>query len=201
MKRLLLIFGVLVAAGGFLGINARAAETDMLQRVIEVPGATKEKIFDKVRTWSETYAQSISSDPKSGVIVAKGEISYPSPTVDRVQYTILFKMKNTIQNNKVAVAFEDVMLKAPKSYLAESVGVSQPFIGGEVVPVKSKKDKMAADNILNYVTDNLGDTLLNKTESASTLERCKECGLLTTTPAEMKEHMKGHSGQKPAPKE
>jgi hypothetical protein len=201
MKRLLLIFGMLVAVGGFLGIKARAAETDMLQRVIEVPGATKEKIFDKVRTWSERYAQSISSDPKSGVIVAKGEISYPSPTVDRVQYTILFNMKNTIQNNKVAVAFEDVMLKAPKSYLVESVGVSQPFTGGEVVPVKSKKDKMAADNILNYVTDNLGDTLLNKTETASTLERCKECGSLTTTPAEMEEQMKGHSDQKPSPKE
>ena len=201
MKRLLLIFGVLVAAGGFLGINARAAETDTLQRVIEVPGATKEKIFDKVRTWSETYAQSISSDPKTGVIVANGEIAYPSPTIDRIQYTILFKMKNTIQDNKDVVAFEDVKLKAPESYLAESVGASKPYIGGEVVAVKSKKDLTAANNILSYVANNLGDNLLNKTDTACPIEKCRECGLLTTTPAEMKEHMKGHSGEKTSPKE
>ena len=201
MKRLLLIFGMLVAVGGFLGIKARAAETDMLQRVIEVPGATKEKIFDKVRTWSETYAQSISSDPKTGVIVANGEIAYPSPTIDRIQYTILFKMKNTIQDNKDVVAFEDVKLKAPESYLAESVGASKPYIGGEVVAVKSKKDLTAANNILSYVANNLGDNLLNKTDTACPIEKCRECGLLTTTPAEMKEHMKGHSDQKPSPKE
>jgi len=163
MKRLLLIFGMLIATGAFLGITTQAAETVLMKRVIEVPGATKEKIFDKVRTWSEMYAQSFSSDPKSGVIVANGEISYPSPTVDRIQYTILFKMKNTIENNKDTVAFEEVMLKVPKSYLTESVGASTPFIGGEVVPVKSKKDIAAANNVLNYLADNLGDNLMNKT--------------------------------------
>lgn len=104
-------------------------------------------------------------------------------------------------NNKVAVAFEEVMLKAPKSYLTESVGASPPFIGGEVVPVKSKKDVAAANNVLNYVANNLGDNLMNKTETASYIEKCRECGLLTTSPAEMKEHMKGHGGETTAPKE
>jgi len=201
MKRSVLIFGMLLVIGAFLGNTVRAAEPVLMKKVIEVPNATKEKIFEKVRTWSETYVQSYSSDLKSGVVVANGEISYPAPTIDRIQYTILFKMKNTIQNNKDTVAFEDVMLKAPRSYLTESVGAAPPFIGGEVAPIKSKKDIAAANNVLNYVANNLGDNLMNKSASACPIEKCRECGLLATSPAEMKEHMKGHGGHQSAPKE
>ncbi len=192
MKRLFLTLGMLVVTGVFVGTSAYA-ENLTVKKVIEVPGATKEQLFQKVLEWPERYGRFYSADENSGVIVTNGEIEYPSPPIDRIQYSFLFKIKNSIQKNKVTVAFEDVMLKTHKSYVAESVA-GQPYIGGEVGPVQSKKDIAAANKILNYVATNLADYLHSKATTSCPMERCKECGLLCTSPEQMKEYMKLHGG-------
>lgn len=197
MKKLFMTLCMLVAAVAFFGASVNA-ETVAVKKVIQVPGATKEQLFQKVRTWSERYGQSYSTDAKSGVIMVNGEIAYPSPPIDRIQYAFPFKMKNNIQNNIVTVTFDDVMLKAPKSYLPESVGAATPFIGGEVGPVKSKKDVTVVTNSLNLIATNLESFLLNKTGTA-TLMRCPDCGVLCTSPEQMKEHMKVHEHMKGHP--
>lgn len=102
MKRLFLTLGMLVAMGAVIGTSAYA-ENLAVNKVIKVPGATREQLFQKVRTWSERYGRSYSADGKSGVIVANGEIEYPSPPIDRIQYSFLFKIKNSVRKNKVAV--------------------------------------------------------------------------------------------------
>ncbi len=198
MKKLYLALGMIIGAISFLGMPALAAETVTVKRVIEVPGATQKQVFDRARTWSETYGSISSVDPNTGVIVANGEITYPSPPVDRIQYTVLFKVKNSIEKNKSTVTFEDVKLKAPRSYTAESTGAGTPYTGGEITEVKSAKDIAAANKALSYVADNLGDSLLGKTQSACPLAKCPECPTLATSPEEMKEHMKTHEH---APKE
>lgn len=187
-----------VATGAFLAVSAHA-DTIAANKVIEVPGATKEQIIQKVRTWAGKYSRDYND--KTGTITANGEIAYPSPPIDRIQYTFLFKMKNKIQNNRDTVTFEEVMLKAPVSYLPADTGAGPTTIGGEIEPVKSKKDIAAANKILNYITVNLEDYLHNKAATACPMERCKECGLLCTSPEEMKEHMKSHTGHESAPKQ
>lgn len=198
MKKVFLTFGMFIVTAAFLGMTAQAAQTVAVKKVIEVPGASGGQVFDKARGWSETYGSISSADPKAGVIVSNGEIAYPSPPIDRIQYTILFKMKNSVQNNKDTVTFEDVMLKAPKSYITESVGASTDYTGGEITEVKSGKDVAAANKALDYVANNLGDYLLDKTATASPLVKCPVCPTLTTSPGELKEHMKTHE---PATKE
>lgn len=192
MKKVFLAFGMLIATAAFLGISAQAAQTVAVKKVIEVPGASSGQVFDKARSWGETYGNVSSADPKSGVLVSSGEIAYPSPPVDRIQYTILFKAKSSVQNNKDTVTFEDVMLKAPISYTTESVGASTPYTGGEITEVKSGKDIAAANKALDYVATNIGDYLLGKTETTCPLVKCPECPALATSPEEIKEHMKTH---------
>lgn len=192
MKKVFLAFVMPIVTATFFAIGAQAAQTVAVKKVIEVPGASSGQVFDKARNWGETYGNVSSADPKSGVLVTSGEIAYPSPSVDRIQYTILFKAKSSVQNNKDTVTFEDVMLKAPKSYITESVGASTEYTGGEVTEVKSGKDVAAANKALDYVATNLGDYLLGKTETACPLVKCPVCPELTTSPAEMKEHMKTH---------
>ncbi len=192
MRKLFLTLGMFFGTLTFIGMPAQAAESVTVKKVIEVPGASQEQVFEKARTWSETYGSISSVDPKAGVIVTNGEITYPSPPVDRVQYTILFKVKNSVEKNKSTVTFEDVKLQAPKSYITESVEETKPYTGGEITEVKSGKDIAAANKALNYVADNLGDYLLGKTQTASPLAKCPVCPTLATSPEEMKEHMKTH---------
>ena len=192
MRKLFLALGMFIGTLIFMGRPVQAAETVTVKKVIDVPGATQEQVFEKARKWSETYGSVSSADPKAGVVVATGEITYPSPPVDRVQYTILYKVKNSVENNKSTVTFEDVRLQAPKSYIAESVGATRDYTGGETTEVKSGKDIAAANKALNHVADNLGDYLLGNTQTTSPLLKCPVCPTLTTSPEEMKEHMKTH---------
>lgn len=206
MKKLFLTLCMFVATVAFLAASTHA-ETVAVKKVIKVPGTTKEQIIQKVRTWSMRYARFYSADVKSGVIVANGEIAYPSPPIDRIQYTFLFKMKNKIQNNEDTVTFEEVMLKAPVTYLPSNTGAGPTTIGGEAEPVKSRNDIAAANKILNYIAVNLEDYLHNKTVTTCPMERCPECGVLCISPKEMKEHMKthehmkGHTEHESAPKQ
>jgi hypothetical protein len=202
MKKLILSFGALIATVVFLGTPAQA-ETFAVKRVIEVPGYSKEKILDKVSGWSGRYLSDHKTDKNSGAIIANGEIAYPSPPENRIQYTIVFKMKNTVQDNRVAVAFDEVMLKSPETYTSLNTGAFSPFIGGETAPVESGKDIAAANKALNLLADNLERFLLGKEESGSPLMQCPHCRLLGASPEEMKEHMQRHehiTGQGTAPK-
>jgi len=201
MKKLFLTLTMLMATVAFLGRSAYA-ETVILTKVIEVPGATTEQLIQKVCSWVGKYGRFYSIDEKSAVIVANVEIFYPSPRpIDRFKYTFLIKIKNTIQNDKDTVTFEEVMLKAPRYYMAESVGAATPYYGGEVTPVKSKRDIAAANKIFQYVAVNLEDYMHSKASTACPMGRCPECGILQTSPKEINEHVKTHGGHESVPEQ
>lgn len=186
MKRIFLTLFMLVATVGFIGPSAYG-DTFTGKKVIEVPGATKAQLIQQVRKWSEKYGKCYCADEESGVIVTNAEIAYPSPPIDRIQHRFLFKIKNTVQNNRDTLEFEEIMLQSPTTY---STSDTLPTaIGGEIKEVKSDKDMAAANKAMNYVASNLTDYLQGKTGTSSSMERCPECGILGT-PQEMQEHMK-----------
>ena len=195
MKRMLVTLGMLITSVALYGMTAQA-ETFPVTKVIEVPGATEKQVMDKVATWTGSYGQASQVDAKTGTITTKGEITYPSPPVDRIQYTIAYDMKNTIQGNKNTVTFENVMLKSPTNYLTES----DEAIAGKASPVKTDQDRAAATSRLTYVADNLEAYLLAKSEASCPLVKCPECPVMGTSPEEMKEHMKSHPEHGTTPK-
>lgn len=186
MKKLMLSFGMLITTIAF-GMAAQAG-TFPVTKVIEVPGATKDQIVDKVSAWAGSYAQDSKVDARTGVVTSKGMIVYPAPPVDRIQYVIAFDMKNTVTDNKNTVTFDNVVLKSPTTYSAET---GEAF-AGSTMPVKSEKDVAAATSRLTYVADNLEAYLLGKGAGSCPLTKCPECAVLCPTSDEMKEHMKTH---------
>jgi hypothetical protein len=136
---------------------------------IVVAGATKEQIYNKVRDWTKRYTISSREEPSSGLIVSTGEIMYPSPTIDRIQHSFIFTMKNTIQGNKDMVAFESIQLKTPTTYLSES----SEEIAGKVIPVESERDIIAARKVLSRLTDNLEADLLAKNDEGCILSNVR----------------------------
>ncbi|MHC1697928.1 MAG: hypothetical protein AB9919_07725 [Geobacteraceae bacterium] len=195
MKKLIMTLGMFLATVAFSGMAAQA-KTLAVNKVIAVPGATSAQVLEKVKTWAGMYGRYYNIDAKTGVVVASGEISYPSPSIDRIQYTILFEMKNKIQGNKDTVTFEKVMLKSPVSYISSD---GNEEIASQTVPVKAKKDVAAATKVLNHIADNLEAYLLAKSDAACPLEKCPDCQLLTPSSEEMKEHMKTHEHMKGHP--
>jgi hypothetical protein len=199
MKKLIMTLGMFLTTIALYGLTAQA-ETIAITKVISVPGANKEQVLEKVQTWSGKYGRSYNVDAKTGIVVASGEIIYPSPSIDRIQYTILFEMKNRIQGNKDTVTFEKVMVKSPTNYLEYGEAIA-----GQASPVKSKKDVAAATKILTHVANNLEAYLFGKSTEACSLVKCPECAVLCPSSEEMKEHMKvhehmkGHPGQETAP--
>jgi hypothetical protein len=194
MKKLMLILGMFITTVVLYGVTAQA-ETFAVTKVIEVPGASETQVMDKVNAWAGSYAQASQFDAKTGIITIRGESTYPSPPLDRIQYTVAFDMKNTIQGNKDTVTFENVMLKSPTTYLPDS----SEEIPGQASPVTADRDRSAAASRLTYVTDNLEAYLLGKSDAASPLVKCQECGVLSPSSDEMKEHMKVHPGHGTVP--
>jgi hypothetical protein len=193
MKKLFLILGMFITTIALYGVTAQAG-TFGVTKVIEVPGATDKQVMDKVSAWAGSYAQASQVDARTGIVTVKGEITYPSPPVDRVLYTIAFEMKNTVQGDKDIVTFDKVMLKSPKEYLEYG-----PPIAGQTSKLESDKDIAAATSRLTYVTDNLETYLLGKSDAACPLVKCPECSVLCPTSEEMMEHMKTHPEHGTAP--
>jgi hypothetical protein len=198
MKKLIIILGVFIAAAGFYGVSAQA-ESVSVNKVIEVPGANSEQLLDLVSSWAGRYAQSYVVDPKTGLVLASGEITYPSPPIDRIQYTIPFEMKNSIQGNKNTVTFEKVMLKSPTTYLPSDTGAGPTSIKGKLEPIESKSDIATANKVLTHIADNLESYLLKKSDAGCPLFKCPNCKLLCPSSEDMKEHMKTHEGTKVLP--
>lgn len=187
MKKLIMTFGMFLATIALSGLTAQA-ETVAVKKVITVPGATKAQVVEKVKDWAGKFGRYYNVDAKTGIVTANGEITYPSPSIDRIKYTILFEMKNTIQGNKDTVTFEKVMLKSPEVFLSDS----NQTIAGSTEKIKAKRDVAAATKVLNHIADNLEAYLLAKSDAACPLEKCPHCKLLAPSSEEMKEHMKTH---------
>jgi hypothetical protein len=194
MKRLILILGMFITTIALYGVTAQA-ETFAAAKVIEVPGATEKQVMEKVNTWAGSYAQASRVDAKTGIITIKGESTYPSPPLDRIQYTIAFELKNTIQGNKDTVTFENVMLKSPTTYLPDS----SEEIPGQATPVIADRDRSAVTSRLTYVTENLEAYLLGKSTESCPLVKCPDCSVVSPSSEEMKEHMKVHPEHGTAP--
>ncbi|HKZ16091.1 MAG TPA: DUF4468 domain-containing protein [Geobacteraceae bacterium] len=194
MKRLFLLLFLLVA--GCAGIQKVPQEQTMtITKVVQVPGMTKDEIFNKTNEWVTENLQAVSADIKSGIILAEGEVDYPAPDADRVDYTFVFTMKNEIREDKNYVTFGNIMLKFPTPYISEAYTV-QKYTGGEEIRVTSERDRQAAEKALEHIAGNLSKYLKG---TAEPLVRCATCGAIFTSPECLTEHLKHHPQHRTVP--
>jgi len=196
MKKLILLFLLFVA--GCAGVE-KLPQKQMLSitSVIEVPGMAKERIFNKTGEWVAKYLQFANADVTSGIILARGEVCYPSRDKNRAQHTIVFTMKNIIRDNRNEVTFMDIMLKSPGQYISEAFTV-QEYKDYENIPVVSERDIEATRNALRYIVDNLADYLKG---TARPLTEFPACGAIITSPEGTTDYLKHHPELKAMPVE
>lgn len=154
-----------------------AGKDVIVSKVVVVPGANKEQIFDKVCDWSRRYTRSSCVDKSTGTIVSAGEISYPSSTIDRIQYTFLFTVKNSVQGNRNTVSFEKILMQSPTVYDSEN----NAEIPGKTCQITSERDRTAAKKALTYLTDKLESYLLTGSDEGHVIIRCPSCEIVSSS--------------------
>jgi hypothetical protein len=154
MRKLFLFFLLLLT--GCAGMQAAPQEQTMsISKIIVVPGASEEQIYNNTKGWVNMFVQLKNADSNTGIILAKGEVAYPSPPIDRIEYTFVFTMKNEIRDNKDTVTFEKIMLRSPKQYLPLDTGAGEKYIPSTESTPTAKRDVEAAQNAIGYIADNL----------------------------------------------
>lgn len=129
-----------------------------IQKVIDVPGTSKDQIYDKSRIWIAKNFRSSKvvieyENKETGVIVGNGIINYPvsgfMDAISKEGWKVRFTMKEDIKDNKIRVTFENLTLLLPASkYSAasENLILSQSYID----PLRPKLLGMA-DEMAQYV--------------------------------------------------
>jgi hypothetical protein len=173
------VFAVLLTTplSGYAETSGKVPDTIsgiIASRVIVVPDAKQEQVFEKVCKWVKNSAHSSCHDHASGDIFAKGEISYPSPSIDRIQYKFLYTMKIALKGNSSTVTFKEILLKSAQYYLSES----NEEIGGEINQVILEKDKSAANKVLARLVDELQAYLTAGNEKNRIGNDCPNCAAM-----------------------
>lgn len=131
---------------------------------IEAEGVPSDLLFDLSRIWLVRYLysekNSIDYENKAeGIIVANGTVDYPAAgleAVERVQYTISFRLTESIRDAGITLSFDSVLINVPKYYsLRPRLWQVREYYGGyERLPM-SDEEYTASLHAVSGVTDGL----------------------------------------------
>lgn len=125
-----------------------------IQKVYDVPGMTKDRIYDKSRIWIAKNFRSSKAvieyeNKETGVIVGNGITNYPvsgfMSAVAHEGWQVRFNMKEDMKDNKIRVTYENLTLLLPAS----------KYSGPAEVPVSSQSDIDALRSVLLSFSDQM----------------------------------------------
>jgi hypothetical protein len=96
---------------------ASAPKTELtIRRTVDVPGYTKEQIYDEAKAWSikefKKAAEIQRADREAGVFITKGATSYPSSWTrlfsPKIRHDVFFRMKVEAQDDVFHLTFDDL---------------------------------------------------------------------------------------------
>jgi hypothetical protein len=131
---------------------------------IKTRGITGNRLFDLSRIWLVRYLYSEKSiieyeNRAGGVIIANGVVDYPATgleAVARVQYTISFRLKETIDVDGVTLSFDSLLINVPKNYdLRPRLWQVREYYGGYARPLVSDDEYGASVEAVSRVSDGL----------------------------------------------
>lgn len=169
MKTIALLITLLLT--GCVAYTPIPVQDAIIAMEIKVPGLSGRRIFDESKIWIERHLYSKRNiidfaDRKTGIIIANGYIDYPTTggleSIDRIQYTISFVMREEIGDSGINLIFTNLELYVPKNYYWRSRFWSMDqYYGGYYVPVREESDYEAAREGLLKIAHDLG-AYLNK---------------------------------------
>ena len=165
IKFSIILIGLFLAIGcaGMQQIND--AERSF-ERIVQVPGHKKDKIYDFTKIWIAENFRSAKSvieyeNRESGTIIGNGAIKYPCKGIECVaksDWKVLFTMRVDTKNEKIRLTFSNLKLTWPPSY-NRTFGAQSGHEG----PVYTKADL----NKIKPVLLNFGDEIRTHLEKGS----------------------------------
>ena len=145
MKKLcsLIFLMLLITLVGCAGMQQAPASELEFQRIVKVPGFSKDKIYNATKIWIAENFRSAKAviehdDKEGGTLIGNGNIQYPCRGVECVakgNWKVHFKMRVDVKDDKFRLTFTTLRMTAPPSYSTN--GVSS---GGLDAPVRMQGD-------------------------------------------------------------
>lgn len=165
----ILIISLVLLISGCAVYKPVPMEPASIGKDIDLPGMTKDEIYDESREWIVRHLYSKRhiievADKNAGLIVANGFIGYPAEgnleEIDKIQYTISFTMQANIRDRGMTVLFRDLLIDMPKYYYhGPRLYQIVEYYGGYSVPVTEKGDYEAARKGLLEIVGRLEEYL------------------------------------------
>jgi hypothetical protein len=131
---------------------------------IETKGVSGSRLFDLSRLWMVRYLYSEKSiidyeNRAEGIIIANGAVDYPATGLEaiaRVQYTISFRLRETIDAAGITLSFDSLRINVPKYYdLRPRLWQVREYYGGYARPLVSDDEYEASVRAVSRVSDGL----------------------------------------------
>jgi hypothetical protein len=131
---------------------------------IKANGLSKNRVFDLSRLWLVRYLYSEKSiidyeNKTGGIIIANGTVDYPATGLEaiaRVQYTISFRVTETIDDAGITLSFDSLLINVPKHYdVRPRLWQVREYYGGYARPLVSDEEYRASLQAVSGVADGL----------------------------------------------
>ncbi len=128
------------------------------QRVVEVPGYSKEQIYHGTKIWIAENFKSAKAvleyeNKDTGTLIGNGIISYPCSGLEcmvKADWKVPFTMRVDIKDQKLRLTFSNLRISWPSSY-NKTYGAQSAYDG----PIRNKSDLDAVRPVLLKFGDQL----------------------------------------------
>jgi hypothetical protein len=133
-------------------------------KTLETKGLSGSRVFDLSRLWLVRHLYSEKSiidyeNKAEGVIIANGTVDYPAAGLEaiaRVQYTISFRVRETIDDAGITLSFDSLLINVPKYYsLRPRLWQEMEYYGGYARPLESDEEYEASLTAVSGVVEGL----------------------------------------------
>ena len=161
MKRSIRMFGCTVCVLLLSACASMAPVADADRELVvvhDVPGVTKDRIFESSKIWIAENFRSAKKvieyeNKKDGVLIGNGAIKFPCSGIECIaknDWQARFTMRMDMKDNKVKLSFTNIGLYWPPSYSVTSGGLS-----GYDGPVNTQGDMTAIKGALHDTGNSL----------------------------------------------
>src|SRR4030067_1436563 len=131
------VFAILFTLAGCAGMEP--AKESSIERVVDVPGHTKDQIYNATKIWiAETFhsAKAVieNDDKEAGRIIGNGRITYPCSGIGcfgKEGWMIGFTMRVDTKEQKFKITFSNITFSMPPSTYVPS-GLERPVLQAEL---------------------------------------------------------------------
>jgi hypothetical protein len=121
MKKLIVLLGALLVCSGCAGMERVKEEDKSFSQVYEVPGKTKDVIYEKTKIWIAQNFKSAKSvleyeNKVDGTIIGNGIVQYPCEglaCVGQSDWMMPFTMKVDVKEDKFRLTFSNLRIAWP----------------------------------------------------------------------------------------